>query len=633
MFMENKIYSFDIFDTCLVRTCGFPHNVFDILALEILGENSSESLRADFVNTRISAEETARGKKQAEVTLKEIYQECNFEGLTSINKDTILNKEIGVERKVLVGVSSIREQIKRIRQQGANIYFISDMYLPETFIKEVLKREGFWEDNDKLYVSCASGKTKHNGTLFDLVAKENHIPFKKWQHWGDNKHSDYIVPKQKGIKAHLVKHEFSRYERKLLEQTIYPGIFINQQMAGIQKAIRLSLGSTPQVDLASNIVIPLLTTFVFQIIEDAPKENIKKIFFLARDGYLPYYITKLLQTQYPDIQVEYFYTSRSALYFPGLDSPDINSLKNMFGKLTGKNLVEVFIDRTNIDITSFIPNERNTILTSEKQGYKILEQLYNNPLFVEKINQEYKRQRKLVEKYFIQTGLASNEKAAIVDIRGTRKCHMIINDILQTMGYPKVKGYYMEVTKDRMPIEKAGNYFSVFFSERYALANIAFKYIGGLYSAIEQYFCATGSMRTIKYSEENDKIIPVYEHGSGYDYGKYICNLHKIIAHKYIEYYINNKLILHNKEIKSLLYYNLSLFAKVPSLKDLKALKDVKTNDDKFHYTSLISRHSIIDLLKRSYDIKEWSNGSKAYTIYSTFGEKLGKKILQKIQK
>lgn len=631
--MENKIYSFDIFDTCLVRTCGFPHNVFDILALEILGENSSNSLRADFVNTRISAEEIAREKKQAEVTLKEIYQECNFEGFTSTNKDTILNREIEVERKVLVGVSSIREQIKKIHQQGANVFFISDMYLPETFIKEVLIKEGFWEENDKLYVSCASGKTKHDGTLFDLVAKENHIPFKKWQHWGDNKRSDYIVPKQKGIKARLVKHKFSRYERKLLEQTIYPEIFINQQMAGIQKAIRLSLGSTPQVDLTSNIVIPLLTTFVFQIIEDAQKENIKKIFFLARDGYLPYYITKLLQTQYPDIQVEYFYTSRSALYFPGLNSPDINSLKDMFGKFTGKNLVEMFIDRTNIDITSFISNEKNTILTSEDQGCKILEQLYNNPLFVEKINKEYKRQRKLVEKYFIQTGLASNEKAAIVDIRGTRKCHMIINNILQAMGYPKVKGYYMEVTKDRMSIEKAGNYFSVFFSERYKLANKPFKYLGDLYAVIEQYFCSTGSQRTIQYEEKNNKIIPVYEDGSSYEYGKKICNLHEIIADRYVQYLIDNHLISCNKEVTPLVYGSLYSFATVPYVNDLAALKNIRVNDDKFHYLPLINKHPLTHLLKRKYNKNEWSNGSKAYTLYSIIGEKFGRIILSKLQK
>lgn len=63
-------YSFDIFDTCLIRTCGFSHNVFDILALRTLGVDSSESLRADFVNSRITAEARARKRKKERLPYK-----------------------------------------------------------------------------------------------------------------------------------------------------------------------------------------------------------------------------------------------------------------------------------------------------------------------------------------------------------------------------------------------------------------------------------------------------------------------------------------------------------------------------------------------------------------------------------
>lgn len=42
------IYSFDLFDTCFIRACGAPRNVFDLLAYRVLGANSDESARADF---------------------------------------------------------------------------------------------------------------------------------------------------------------------------------------------------------------------------------------------------------------------------------------------------------------------------------------------------------------------------------------------------------------------------------------------------------------------------------------------------------------------------------------------------------------------------------------------------------
>ena len=97
-------FSFDIFDTCLIRSCGFAHNVFDLLAIRILGENSTESSRADFVNIRISGEETARNKKNTEVTLKDIYNVCDFSGLTNITNQEIAQAEMLIEKEVLVGV-------------------------------------------------------------------------------------------------------------------------------------------------------------------------------------------------------------------------------------------------------------------------------------------------------------------------------------------------------------------------------------------------------------------------------------------------------------------------------------------------------------------------------------------------
>ena len=54
------MYSFDIFDTCFVRTCGSPDFVFDILAEKVLGKNSSLTERMDFAYTRREAERIAR---------------------------------------------------------------------------------------------------------------------------------------------------------------------------------------------------------------------------------------------------------------------------------------------------------------------------------------------------------------------------------------------------------------------------------------------------------------------------------------------------------------------------------------------------------------------------------------------
>lgn len=626
-----KTYSFDIFDTCFVRSCGFPHNVFDILAIRILGNNCSPSIKADFVNIRLQAEEKARKIKSKEITLSDIYNLCDFSGISNYPKDYIQNKEIEVEQEVLVPVYSISEQITKLHQKGHNIYYISDMYLPESFIKELLQAHGFWEKGDKLYVSCTSGKTKHDGTLFDLIAKENNIKFKNWYHWGDNKYSDYYIPRKKGIQAQLINHKFSHYEKYILNDYFIAEGFEHQRLAGIQKAIRLSQPATPQNILACDIIIPLLTSFVYNILEDAQKKGIHKLFFLARDGYILYYIAKLISQDYPYINISYFYTSRSALYFPGLSKLTEKNFLKLLGKLSGEIIYEKLINKANIDITSFTSDKSYYIpIQNEEDGEKLVINLYRNHKFTEYLQNEHLRQKKLVLEYFKQEGLSSKTTStAIVDIRGTRSCHEAINNILRESGYPPTFGYYWEVIKSRKNINNAGNYYADIFGERYADGNTFLKNIEGIGGLIEQYFCASGQARTIQYANKGNKIIPIFEKKSISEYGKQLCITHQLIASQYITHYKRNNLDINHKNIYSLNLRNLLQFSYLPTKSDLEAIRYTLMNDNQFHYLYIIQKHSIIDLVKRNFKDNEWGRGSLAYNFYLFGGERLGRWLLK----
>ena len=85
--------------------------------------------------------------------------------LTAQSKTEIARLEMQVEREQLVPVYAIREKIKTLHREGHSVYYISDMYLPRTFLSELLIEHGFWREGDKLYVSSACGKTKHTGNL------------------------------------------------------------------------------------------------------------------------------------------------------------------------------------------------------------------------------------------------------------------------------------------------------------------------------------------------------------------------------------------------------------------------------------------------------------------------------------
>ena len=62
--MMKKIYSFDIFDTCLIRSCGHPQNILDILTFNILGKNTDKEILADFALERKKVRKELDGKQK-----------------------------------------------------------------------------------------------------------------------------------------------------------------------------------------------------------------------------------------------------------------------------------------------------------------------------------------------------------------------------------------------------------------------------------------------------------------------------------------------------------------------------------------------------------------------------------------
>ncbi len=56
------IHSFDIFDTCLFRSCGIPKNVFDLLGMDILKKDKIDEDVRYFSLIRSQGEIKARRK-------------------------------------------------------------------------------------------------------------------------------------------------------------------------------------------------------------------------------------------------------------------------------------------------------------------------------------------------------------------------------------------------------------------------------------------------------------------------------------------------------------------------------------------------------------------------------------------
>lgn len=310
--MQKKVVSsFDIFDTCLLRRCGTGASVVDLLSKRVFTAPVSDEDRHAFMNARLVADYSW---DKSDKTLDDIYNNLSFIHPLLLPIEQIKSLELELEKTVLIPSESVKQRITTLRDNGHHIIFISDMYLPSTFLKEVLCGFDIFREGDSLYVSCEYGKTKSSGDLYDYIAEKEQISFHNWYHYGDNKLSDFDVPQQKGIKATLIAHKSLPY------QTLWHNSDVDMRnrtgvlMASLSRSVYYSMPDNDHKGFVTDIIAPLYVSFVCRVLADATRRGIRTLFFCARDAGSLYKIAKRLIPYYSNIEVQYLYISQQSLY-------------------------------------------------------------------------------------------------------------------------------------------------------------------------------------------------------------------------------------------------------------------------------------------------------------------------------
>ena len=594
--MSQIIYSFDILDTCLCRTCGEPYAVFDLLARDVLGTNITNSQLADFRLIRTKGEKIARQKSIAEdVTIEQIYQECDFSGLTDLTNDKIIIREIQIEKNVLRPIYNTLEKVKKIHSQGKPIVYISDMYLSSAFFVEILNEFGFWKEGDKIYVSSEIGKSKVSGNLFKYVANDLNVSFWRWSHYGDNRHSDVNVPRRLGIFAHHIKTEYSYFQKKLREKNYCIHENYMGRIAGISRSLCLMEPENIYTRFAADLIAPIYISFLFSVLEDAKVRGIRKLFFLARDGYILYQLAKHISSMYPLIEFKYLYVSRKSLYLPALDDVSLGSLLNILPCSNNNSSNEYF---DNLQLDKLLSGSSNL----DDHNFSKMSDL---------VQHNWREQQKNVLKYFLQEGVASyNSDIAILDIRGSRKCQRSINHILNRAGYSNVFAYYLEATANRVIPSSNNEYRAFFFSD--IKANPNYKNMDISIFMFESYFCLSRQQRTKKYHEDiTGKISPVFEKESFPKFYEEIERINSDVCLKFCDEYICNKLCDMNSDILNFSLSILSDFGINPKREYLKALVDIRFSESVYRNTNIIGFLTPNNLIQSKL---KWKRGSLVYT-------------------
>ena len=308
----NHLYSFDIFDTCLARFCGESENMVEVLSYKVADMmggphlSTSEHMRRLFV----SAREKASGR------LEDKYRQIAEIFPLPLPTEEMVQLELDTERELLVPILATRNLVEQLRSKG-DIVFISDMYLPTDFLRNMLQEHGFFHEGDRIYVSDDCNAWKRDGSLFKLVREKEGVSYRLWHHYGDSLHSDVRVPRRLGIHSHYLSYGYLTYEQKWLKT---PNICNRSEaiMAGISRAVRLSTNADEdQAAFVADISAPLQCLWMSHVLHDAKSRGIGKIFFCARDVHSAFRIARKLVSLPPylpdTIETKYFFTSQLAV--------------------------------------------------------------------------------------------------------------------------------------------------------------------------------------------------------------------------------------------------------------------------------------------------------------------------------
>ncbi len=287
---NNLINSFDLWDTLITRNLPFPKDVFTIIENHYGIEN--------FAKKRIKAENFLY-ESVPNPSIDDIYKllELDFEDLEYIKTLELSIENILTER--------IDENSSLLRDSDI---VISDMYLNSTYLFDIAKEKVPNLKIGNIFSSCDLNLSKKEGNIYNYISSNYRLK----GHIGDHYQSDYLNAIGSGIRAtHYSSSRFSKYENDLLK---YKNTYY---LAGALRSCRLSNfknSTNPLIEFYRNIFYPMLTIFVRELLDVSKSNGIKKIFFLSRDGFIPYKIaTDLFKDDYADIECVYLKVSRKTL--------------------------------------------------------------------------------------------------------------------------------------------------------------------------------------------------------------------------------------------------------------------------------------------------------------------------------
>lgn len=436
--------SFDIFDTLIKRNVEKPSDIFELISLEY-SKIYKKNIK-NFKEKRILAEKLARKEASldGEPNIDDIYKKIDIE--KDIDKEILKNIEKKIEIDVCQQNKDFYDIYKYALEKNKKIIITSDMYLKKDTISKILQKAQI-DKYEKLFLSNEIKLNKHDGKIYSYIIKRLNIKQNQILHIGDSKRGDFIQSRLKHINSILIpKHikKISYYnncdleEHELLQYDMLQS-FINNNL-DVKNDIYYNIGY--------EVLGPLLYGYTKWLLSELESNNLKSIFFLAREGYLLKKAFDIVNTS-SNITSEYIYVSRRSVR-PAL-LQNIENLKDLYKIIKIKDstsvkkfLKDIGLNENDSDIFKKYNYNLDTLIKDISEMNEIFDELKN------KIKFNANKEKENIIGYLRQKKIFGNIAISDVGWAGSMQKSLctILNDC-------SIIGYYMATTDDYKDIKKS----------------------------------------------------------------------------------------------------------------------------------------------------------------------------------
>lgn len=454
------LYTFDVFDTLITRTTATPKGIFALMQDTLINSKDycsiSEYIRHNFFQLRVNAEEMARGHYRLigyeDITLEQIYEVIAQTGcLTADERDQLMCLEKEVEYENVIAITSNITQVKSLLAQGQRIALISDMYLDAATIRKMLIKADSVFENIRLYMSSEYKKGKSSGKLFGVVKEMEAADFNEWIHCGDNLSADVKSPRRLGIQVrHYALAGLIDCEKTILayrEQDTFTQLTI-----GAAKNARWQYELADAATIGCSIGGVILFPYIWWVLQKSMANKIKRLYFVARDGYVLKKIADSIieKFDYP-IETYYIYGSRRAWRMAsfGVSRPNMDwmlehsHLNNVRNVKALANIFQITVEELN----QFLPFrlEGDNILTPQVVS-SLRRRLASDESFHQYLYDAHKENGQRVAAYLKQEINVGNHDFAFVELSGTGFTQQCMASIMSSFYDGIVTTFFLQLS-------------------------------------------------------------------------------------------------------------------------------------------------------------------------------------------